>query len=169
MAQVIGGINSRPSPLSSGLSRRRWSGRSSDMRSRGTIGWLWTRTVINHNDFLGKAILVELGPVWFLSPTPNGGSRTRAALVGHSGRSCCRGRNSRRLGVGKGGRCRRGDGNGVGIREASSCRGRSRVGGVRLIRRVVRISVSLMMRRMCCSSRRRGGHCARRYPVTRTV
>lgn len=171
MAQVIGSFNPRPSPLSSGLgSRRRWSGRCSFRRSRGTIGWFWTGTVIDHNDFLGKAILVELGPVWFLSPTPNRGSRAGATLVGHSRRSCCRGGHSRRLRVGKGGRCRRGDRNGVRVREARSCgRGRSRVGGIRLIRRVVRISVTLMMRRMRCSSRRRGGHCARRYPVTRTV
>jgi hypothetical protein len=95
------------------------------MRSRGTIGWLWTRTVINHNE---SAMTHQSGS----SAAPSVGGRRKKPDWTEFYKN----------GLPKD-RCRRGDGNGVGIREASSCRGRSRVGGVRLIRRVDPYAISV--------------------------
>lgn len=63
VAHFICRLDSRASPLVSRLGHWGLTCRSSMGWRRGSVVWLWGWTVIDHDDLLGDAILVEFAPV----------------------------------------------------------------------------------------------------------
>lgn len=163
VAQVVGGLDAGAASLTRGLGQgvggRRHGGGCRKTARRG-LGRFRGRRVVDDDDLLGDAVLVEFVPVGVF-PSP-GLCRGAGGNPIVRGRHCRRRRRdgrqdlwglSKREGV-------RGwiDGVGIGGRQASGpCSGRGRIGRIGLVGRVnvwVRLLMRVMMRRV---SRGRGG------------